>query len=368
MASNNDLTPQLQQILALVENLSPQEMYLLQREIAPARIDSEEDTIENIRFDNGRVCPYCGCVHIVRNGHRKKDNVQRYVCKDCGKSFVKASNSILEHTHKDINTWETYIKCMLRALSIRECAEECNINIKTSFYWRHKILDALAEMQTNVKLSGIVEADETFFEKSFKGIKQENKETIMGRKAHKRGTDSSYHKEIIEDEEIWVKDEKKKRGLSKDKVCVPCAINRNGLYVAKVAKEGKVSLEALEKVFGNKIKPNTVMCTDKEKSYRIFTEDRDIKLVQLKEKETKNGIYHINGVNNYHSRFKKFLYPMNGVATKYLNNYIVWFNYLSNTKGNKKYKEKALFTYLLKLPFAEDTTKIDDRPALPFVC
>ena len=40
-----------------------------------------EDFVAKERFANGRVCPLCGCIHVVRNGHRK-DGTQRYVCKD----------------------------------------------------------------------------------------------------------------------------------------------------------------------------------------------------------------------------------------------------------------------------------------------
>jgi predicted RNA-binding Zn-ribbon protein involved in translation (DUF1610 family) len=44
-----------------------------------------EDFVAKERFANGRICPLCGCIHVVRNGHRK-DGTQRYECKDCGKS------------------------------------------------------------------------------------------------------------------------------------------------------------------------------------------------------------------------------------------------------------------------------------------
>ena len=54
---------------------------------------SLESFVANERFSGGLVCPICGCVHVVRNGHRK-DGTQRYVCRDCGKSFVAASNSM----------------------------------------------------------------------------------------------------------------------------------------------------------------------------------------------------------------------------------------------------------------------------------
>ncbi|MDA8344583.1 MAG: hypothetical protein M0Z66_03780 [Thermaerobacter sp.] len=33
----------------------------------------------------------------------------------------------------------------------------------------------------------------------------------------------------------------------------------------------------------------------------------------------------LNNVNGYHSRLKRWIYPFNGVSTKYLPNYLVWF-------------------------------------------
>lgn len=87
----------------------------------------------------------CGCIHVVRNGHRK-DGTQRYVCKDCGKSFVIATNSIVSGTRKDLSVWEQYIDCMMNGLSIRKTAVACGIHRNTAFLWRHKILDALQNM------------------------------------------------------------------------------------------------------------------------------------------------------------------------------------------------------------------------------
>lgn len=121
-----------------------------------------EDFVAKERFANGRVCPLCGCIHVVRNGHRK-DGTLRYVCKDCGKSFVIATNSIVSGTRKDLSVWEKYIDCMMNGLSIRKTAIACGIHRNTAFLWRHKILDALPNIADDVTLDGIIEADETFF-------------------------------------------------------------------------------------------------------------------------------------------------------------------------------------------------------------
>ena len=97
--------------------------------LSPAFVKSLniEDFVAKERFANGRVCPLCGCIHVVRNGHRK-DGTQRYVCKDCGKSFVIATNSIVSGTRKDLSVWEQYIDCMMNGLSIRKTAVACGIH------------------------------------------------------------------------------------------------------------------------------------------------------------------------------------------------------------------------------------------------
>ena len=106
--------------------------------LSPAFVKSLniEDFVAKERFANGRVCPLCGCIHVVRNGHRK-DGTQRYVCKDCGKSFVIATNSIVSGTRKDLSVWEQYIDCMMNGLSIRKTAVACGIHRNTAFLWRH---------------------------------------------------------------------------------------------------------------------------------------------------------------------------------------------------------------------------------------
>ena len=104
-------------------------------------------------------CPRCQSINVVKNGH--KDNIQRFKCKDCGKTFTFSNNTILFSTKKDLYTWKKYCECFLDKKPLRRCAEVCDISLETAFRWRHKILDALQNMQSEVTLKGIVESDET---------------------------------------------------------------------------------------------------------------------------------------------------------------------------------------------------------------
>lgn len=74
-------------------------------------------------------------------------------------------------------------------------------------------------------MKGIIEADETFFDISYKGDHKKSSTFVMPRPAHHRG------KSV------------KKRGLSNEKVCVPCAVNRDGLSLAKVANLARDDIE-----------------------------------------------------------------------------------------------------------------------------
>lgn len=116
---------------------------------------------------------------------------------------------------------------MINGYSIRKSAKIVEINIATSFFWRHKILDCISTFLGKGHVDGVVEADEVFFAESFKGTKPSK----MPRRSRKRGK----HKE---------------------------------------------------------------------------------------------GIYYIQHINALHSNLKKWMERFNGVATKYINNYIKWFKWL----------------------------------------
>lgn len=318
------------------------------------------------RFASGVCCPLCGGTHIVRNGHRK-DGTQRYVCKECNKSFVITTNSTFENSHKSISVWKKYIECMINKFSIRKTAEICEITARTSFIWRHKILDTLQGMSDDVYLSGIAEADETFFPISYKGNHKNSMTFVMPRKPHKRGKDHNFT--YVKQDDGSFKKEKllNKRGLSKDLVCVPCAVNRMGYSIAKISNLGKISTKALEKVYGNRIKTDTVLCTDKEKAYRGFAKEREIELVQLKDHQNKKGIYNIQTINSYHSRLKKFIEAFNGVSTKYLNNYLIWHNIINFSRGTEIDKQKDVLAYLMIKHFHEKNKQVSERPSLPLL-
>ncbi len=304
------------------------------------------DVVTKERFSDGLACPVCGGKHIVRHGKRP-DKVQRYMCKVCGHTFVASTNSVVSGTKKSVAVWEKYIECMINGFSLSKSAEYCDIHINTAFAWRHKILDALQNMASDVVLEGIVEADETFFPLSFKGNHRHNRAFTMPRKAHKRG------KQI------------NKRGLSNEQVCVPCAVNRNGLSISKATNTGRVTTKNLRSLFDGRIKEGSVFVTDKLNSYTRLANKNGLKLIQLKGRVSKKGIYNIQHINSYHSGLKHFIDKFRGVSTKYLNNYLIWHNFVNYSKHTDEERRDILFRFTLSTVKKVTYRKLSNRPVKP---
>ncbi|MCR5010973.1 MAG: IS1595 family transposase [Lachnospiraceae bacterium] len=308
-------------------------------------IRDKQEFLTEKRFAQGRVCFECGSTHVVRHG-KTADGIQRYRCRDCGKTFVITSNSILCRTRKSMETWQKYLECMMNGYSLRKSAKICNIRHMTAFHWRHKILDVLGQLMDR-ELSGIVEADETFFPLSYKGNHSKSRDFKMPRPAHHRGH------------------EVKGPGLSKELVCVPCALNRSGQSLARVAKLGKVSINALHKVFDSRISKGSTICTDEDHAYRRFSREAELNLVQIQEHRTVKGIYNIQRINSFHSQLKVFMQRFHGVATKYLNNYLQWHCFMSDTSSTDEDKELFLTLLLFHTGKPERNVDIPGRPPVP---
>ena len=250
---------------------------------------------------NNTSCPDCHSENFVKNG--KNRGVQRLKCKDCGITFGLRTNTVIHYSHKPLVTWERYIQLMFDGYSIRKIAKELQIANATAFYWRHKILSALKKV-TKSNLSGIIEADETYFALSFKGQKKG-----LPRKARKRGGQG------------------RKAGTSKDQVCVLTAIDREKNDWMKPVCLGNLSKKYLEGDFAKVIAKDSVLVTDKHRSYQNFAVDREMTHRRLYSRQSPQGAYHLQTVNSLHSQLKRFIRPFNGVATKYLDNYLVFWQW-----------------------------------------
>ena len=121
-----------------------------------------------------RKCPRCGGERIVRHG-RDRAGRQRFRClktddgKGCGRTFNGLSGTAFARMRKP-ELWMRYAAHLARGTSLTKIVEDAGmpINRHTAWRWRHRLLAAL-EPSKPERLGGIVEVDETFFLRSFKG-------------------------------------------------------------------------------------------------------------------------------------------------------------------------------------------------------
>lgn len=260
-------------------------------------------SIREAGFSSGLGCVHCGSISIKRNG--KYRSRQRYLCNDGGKSFNDMTNTPFCGSHYP-EKWVKYIEMMVEGQTLPKIAELLQIHISTAFYWRHKVLNALAGQGFD-QLQGIVESNETFFRESTKGNE------ITHRRPKKRGE----------------KDEK--RGISNLKIAVVVAQDRNGSVIARIEGRGRPKAEEIDTAIGDYFHPSALLCTDTASNYKKFAILKGLKHETINNRQkqrVKKGLYHIQHVNNFHNRLKGWMVRFQGVVTKYLNNYLYWFRWL----------------------------------------
>ena len=262
------------------------------------------------RMVDAPECPHCHSSLINRHG--KAGSMQRYRCKNCLKTFTATTDTPLARLrHKE--KWLDYLQCMISGKVLRESAKECDINLKTSFRWRHRFLQLPATLKASL-LEGIVEADETLFARSEKGSK------TLDRKPRKRGMRA------------------KKRGRSKDDWVPVLTVRDRGKHTYEAILPS-VSSKQLNDELKGKIEKDSVLCSDGFKAYIKFAQGNDLihkRLNVAAGVKVIDRVFHIQNVNAYHSRLKEWLQRFHGVATKYLDNYLGWFRFLDTQENPNK--------------------------------
>lgn len=87
-----------------------------------------------------------------------------------------------------------------------------------------------------------------------------------------------------------------------------------------------------------------MLVTDAASGYKTYAQNRNLTHIVMKPSTHKlHGIYHLQNVNAYHSRFKRWHNRFNGTATKYLNNYLTWFDLNDHLTAPKAHAASAFF-------------------------
>ena len=290
-----------QEYRAFVEQLG--ELTVSQRDALLAALTSKgsiDEVISTIEtgFAAAPSCGHCGSVRFVSWGHAT--GMRRYKCKDCERTFNALTGTPLGHLHCR-EKWLDYARALIEGVSLRKAAARCDINLTTSFRWRHRFLKAPKGTKAKA-VTGIVEADETFIRKSAKGSR-----TLKGRAPRKRGTKAAKAARSMEEHDavLIVRD---RHGATTDAVLPDLmAVTFEAVLMPIVAKDA-------------------VLVSDGCHAYGLFAKAADIihfVLVARRGERVYAG-FHIQNVNAYTSRLKGWLARFRGVASRHLPSYLGW--------------------------------------------
>lgn len=83
----------------------------------------------------------------------------------------------------------------------------------------------------------------------------------------------------------------------------------------------------LDRILKGKLDKVDGLCSNRHRSYGAFAKANTIvhkKINSSKGLRAVDKVYHVQNVNNMDIRLRKFMDSFNGVATKYLQNYLNW--------------------------------------------
>jgi transposase-like protein len=262
-------------------------------------------------------CPSCGEPAPFKDGWSESE-LQRYRCPGCGLRFNSLTGTILEYCKKDLATWVEFIRLMRHNAPIEAAAEICRITHQTAFEWRHRVFATVNGYQDRLVLRERIWIDETYI----------------------NDTDLSHGY-----------GEARKRGLSKQKLCIAVAIDIFKNPVAVVCGHGKPSSKRIKDGLAAHIVPGSVIVHDMEKSHRSL-----IKAACCADEsyraDTSDPTYLecMAMVNNLCSWIKRYLWRFTGMDPANLQSYLNWYVYLFrvNQAGDKWPETERVVRHLLR--------------------
>jgi transposase-like protein len=87
------------------------------------------DTVRELRWPEGRQCPFCDLRRIIRRGFDDTEPArQRYECKECGKRFDDLTGTIFAGHHQPLKIWILCLYFMGLNLSNSQIAKELDLD------------------------------------------------------------------------------------------------------------------------------------------------------------------------------------------------------------------------------------------------
>jgi len=242
-------------------------------------------------------CHNCGSIsNIIKNGRNSKGK-QRYLCKNCNKSFIE-NTSPLKYLKISEYTFKKFIGYMIDDTTMEVIPVNLELDIKTIHYYRFIVFKSIENIQDSIKLNGSILIDETFIpirEKKYKILRHDNKET---------------------------------RGLSYNQLCIITMIDLSGNSVAKATNRAMaLPIHYLENFIDNIGVVNEFIHDGNLRATQFMNY---FKVDKVNGRKDETGMYSIDLIDHYHGNLKRYLFKHIGYRLKNVQHYLNFFVYRQN--------------------------------------
>ena len=277
---------------------------------------SARQYLEQLRWNGTPICPFCGY-----DKWYKLNDGKTYKCgnKQCHKKYTVTVGTVFQSSHIPLNIWFAGMYLMSshkKGISSHQLAKDLNITQKSGWHMLHRMRE-MYRVKEPVKLSGIVEADETY----------------MSRKFHSENKPADF-----DFTPSWPN--------IKEKGCVFGMVQRKGQVVVKVFESNKG--DDIKKAIKNNVAKHSFLFTDGSSLYHKGLDQYKKDSVIHSKKEYVRGDIHTNNIENFWGCMKRGIYGIyHQVSYKHLQRYCDEFSFRYN---NRDIKDNSRFILSLSKP------------------
>lgn len=304
----------LDQLLDQIKRLAPNQIAEAERALKEARQHAEARVeIDGAAVD--RACPWCGGDDRRKWGRTERGE-QRWRCKDCKRTWSGLTGTPAAGVHRPDLLLEAVRDMFGDApLSCRKLARKLGISRDTVWRWRMRVLSALPSAPVEV-FQGIVEADETFQRESRKGsrewVRHHRAPNLHPQPPRQRWRD--YGRQGPPQAIV--------RRFLKPVLGVADRSGRANLTYIPDTRQPTIAAALLPQVA-----PDALLLSDGAPQYQAIATAAGLgywMLVGGRRSFRTPATYHLNTINSLHARWKEFLKPFRGPATRNLDGYARW--------------------------------------------
>lgn len=253
------------------------------------------------RFADAVVCPRCMARKVCRWG--QFSGRQRYRCAKCRRTFSDLTATPAAYSKK-IELWPHYARCMGASWSIRRAAAQLHIHPSTSFRWRHALLNELRRLDS-IALQGIVEIHYMRFLHSMKGARN------LNRPARRRGMQHDL-----------------RFCLKSHCVTVTVARDRRANVFTMLSGTPRATLLDLKTRLVPRFLKATTLVGESGVISPAAIAARSARIAYVRVwpgiGDGQQPRHHTNNVRTYIRQMRRWFLRFRGVATRYLENYLIW--------------------------------------------